>query len=147
MQISAYAGQVTVTIRVLGVFKPLTIQSPAEFNEGQPTTVTCTAMYTCAKHTPTITWNRDRMQVSTDVSKEGKTLMKFVSTLTFIASARDIGRSLTCNAQFSNGQRQEQSITLWVRSKYHFNSFNKCDIVLSYDWIGGIIYSIAVIND
>lgn len=113
----AYAELLTVTILVPGVFMPLTINSPGEFNEGQPTKVTCTASYTCAKHTPTITWNRDSSQVSTSVSYEGKTSMKYVSALTFTASAQDSGRTLTCNAQFSNGQKQDKSITLWVRSK------------------------------
>lgn len=118
LMVSAYAALVTVTILVLGVFKPIMIKSPGEFNEGQPTKVTCSASYTCAKHTPSITWNPDSGQVSTDVLNDGKTLT-YVSTLTFTAAAKDSGRSLTCIAQFSNGQRQEKSITLWVRSKYN----------------------------
>lgn len=121
--VSACADLVTVTIFVLGVFRPLVINSPGEFNEGQPTIVTCTVSYTCAQHTPTITWNRDSIQVSTNVFNEGKTLMKYVSKLTFTASAKDSGRPLTCNAQFSNGYRQDKSITLRVRSKYDLFHF------------------------
>lgn len=126
--VSAYADLVTVAILVLGVFKPLIIKAPGEFNEGQPTKVTCTASYTCAKHTPTITWNRDSLQVSTNVLNEGETRMKCVSTLTFAASAKDSGRSLTCNAQFSNGYRLDKSVTIWVRSEY--NLFHFINLIL-----------------
>lgn len=120
---SAYADLLTVAILVLGVFMPLTIKAPSEFNEGQRTKVTCTALYTCAKHTPTITWNRDSLQISTNILKERNTQMKYVSTLTFIASAKDSGKSLTCNAQFSNGYSQGKSVTLLVRSKYDLFHF------------------------
>lgn len=116
--VSSYADLVTVTICVLGVFMPLTVKSPDEFKEGQPTKVNCTASYTCAKHTPTITWNRDSMPVSTDIINTRKTLMNYVSILTFTASAKDDGRYLTCNARFADGQTQDKSVRLRVKSKF-----------------------------
>lgn len=121
--VSPYADLVTVTICVLGVFMPLTVDSPDEFNEGQPTKVTCTASYTCAKHTPTITWNRDGMPVSTDILNTRKPLMKYVSTLTFTASANDDGRYLMCNARFADGQTQDKSVRLRVKSKFDLFHF------------------------
>lgn len=121
--VSPYADLVTVTICVLGDFMPLTVDSPDEFKEGQPTKVTCTASYTCAKYTPSITWNRDSMPVSTDILNTRKTLMKYVSTLTFTASAKDDGRYLTCNARFADGQTQDKSVRLRVKSKFDLFHF------------------------
>lgn len=125
--VSPYADLVTVTICVLGVFMPLTVDSPYEFNEGQPTKVTCTASYTCAKHTPTITWNRDSMPVSTDILHARNTL-NYVSTLTFTASAKDDGRYLTCNARFADGRTQDKSV--WLRVKSKFDLFHFTNITL-----------------
>lgn len=127
--VSPYADLVTVTVCVLGVFMPLTVNSPDEFNEGQQTKVTCTASYTCAKYIPTITWNRGGMPVSNDVLKMGKTLMKYVSTLTFTASAIDDGSDLTCTARYPTGQAQVKSVRLRVKSK--FDLFHFTNITLS----------------
>lgn len=123
--VSPYADLVTVTICVLGVFLPLIVDSPDEFKEGQPTKVTCTASYTCAKHTPTITWNRDSMPVSTDILNTKNPPMKYVSTLTFTALANDDGRYLTCNARFpfADGQTQDKSVRLRVKSKFDLFHF------------------------
>ncbi|XP_044063589.1 uncharacterized protein LOC122881428 isoform X2 [Siniperca chuatsi] len=95
---------------------PLTIQSTSdEFLEGQASKVTCTASYTCSKHLPTLTWNYGSMPASTDTSNSGNAQWRTVSTLTFTASANDHGRSLTCYARFTGGQRQERSITIHVK--------------------------------
>ncbi|XP_075882200.1 uncharacterized protein LOC142888052 isoform X3 [Nelusetta ayraudi] len=104
------------------VFLPLIVDSPDEFKEGQPTKVTCTASYTCAKHTPTITWNRDSMPVSTDILNTKNPPMKYVSTLTFTALANDDGRYLTCNARFpfADGQTQDKSVRLRVKRNMRF---------------------------
>ncbi|XP_031708908.1 sialoadhesin-like [Anarrhichthys ocellatus] len=109
----------TVTIEVVSSFSPLTISHTSdEFLEGQASKVICTASYTCPKHIPTLTWNYGTMPASTDTSKRGNTEWRSVSTLTFTASAKDHGRSLTCSAQFTGGQRQEKSITLQVKNEY-----------------------------
>lgn len=121
--VSLYSDLVTVTICALGVFMPLAINSPDEFKEGQPTKVTCTATYTCAKHTPTITWSHDSMPVSTDLLNTGTPLMKYVSTLTFTASAKDDGKSLTCNARFADDLTQDKSVRLRVKSKFDLFHF------------------------
>ncbi|XP_047453823.1 uncharacterized protein LOC125015854 isoform X2 [Mugil cephalus] len=93
---------------------PLTISSTSnEFLEGYPSKVICTATYTCSKHRPTLTWSYGNMPTSTATTKEAQ--WKTVSTLTFTSSANDQGRSLTCYAVFSNGERQETSITLQVK--------------------------------
>ncbi|XP_047453829.1 myelin-associated glycoprotein-like [Mugil cephalus] len=93
---------------------PLTISSTSnEFLEGYPSKVTCTATYTCSKHRPTLTWSYGNMPTSTATTKEAQ--WKTISTLTFTSSANDPGRSLTCYAVFSNGERQETSITLQVK--------------------------------
>ncbi|CAJ1061623.1 uncharacterized protein LOC122881428 isoform X3 [Xyrichtys novacula] len=96
-------------------FLSLTIRSTSnEFNEGQATRVTCTASYTCPKQNPTLTWNYANMPASTVTSSSGSAQWITVSTLSFTASPSDQGRSLTCYARFSGGQRQE-SITLNVK--------------------------------
>ncbi|CAN9514364.1 unnamed protein product [Ophioblennius macclurei] len=92
----------------------LTISPTDEFLEGRASKVSCTASYTCSKHIPTLTWNYD-MPSSTDTVKVSEQVgWRTVSTLTFTASANDYGRSLTCYASFSGGQKQETSITLRV---------------------------------
>lgn len=93
------------------------IQSPDEFLEGQASKVVCTASYTCAKDTPTLSWNYDQMPATKDVKKLQETEWNAVSTLTFKASANDHGKSLTCDAQFPDGQTMEVSTTLQVKSK------------------------------
>ncbi|XP_034553460.1 uncharacterized protein LOC117822705 [Notolabrus celidotus] len=115
-----HPGGLTATASIIlnadCTFSPLTIQSTSqEFNEGQPSKVTCTASYTCRKHSPTITWNYGNMPTSTDTSNSGIAQWRTVSTLTFTASSNDQGRSLTCYARFQEGQRQESSITLRVK--------------------------------
>nr|XP_046255332.1 uncharacterized protein LOC124064705 [Scatophagus argus] len=97
-------------------FFPLTIQSPSdEFLEGEARKVTCMVSYTCAKDLPSLTWNYGSMPASTDIKKSANTRFTAVSTLTFTASANDNGRSLTCYAQFNDGQRLEASRTLRVK--------------------------------
>ncbi|KAF7648240.1 hypothetical protein LDENG_00160090 [Lucifuga dentata] len=97
-------------------FQPLTIYSQAEeFLEGHSRKVTCSAVYTCSKHIPTLTWNYNSMPVTTGHSKMEDGQWKSVSTLTFTASAKDHGKSLTCYAHFTRGGTQEKSITLQVK--------------------------------
>ncbi|KAL7393025.1 hypothetical protein ABVT39_005495 [Epinephelus coioides] len=97
-------------------FSPLTISRTSyEFLEGQASKVTCTASYTCPKHVPVLTWNYASMPASSETRQSGSAEWKTVSTLTFTPSGKDHGRSLTCYAQFSGGQRQERSITLRVK--------------------------------
>lgn len=114
--VSLYADLVILrfTICILGSILPLTIQSPDEFREGHSSNVTCTALYTCPKHVPTFRWNYGSIPASTDIIMIGNSQWKAVSTLTFTASANNNGKSLTCYAQFTGGQRQEVSITLRV---------------------------------
>lgn len=129
---TSHADLVTVAVCVLGVFAPLTVNSPDEFNEGLQTKVTCTAAYSCAKHTPTVTWNRGGMPVSTDVLIMGKTLMKYVSRLTFTASAIDDGSDLTCTARYPTGQTQETSVRLRVKSEFDLFHFTQHNTVTWY---------------
>lgn len=101
-----------------GSFLPLFLKSTTEeFLEGIPSKVTCTASYTCSHTIPSLTWNYGSMQISTDTSSSGMAMWKTVSTLTFVASAQDHGKSLTCNALFTEGQRQEARIPLRVKSQ------------------------------
>lgn len=118
LNVSPYADLLIATIYILGQFFPLAMSSLGEFLEGQPTKVTCTASYTCPDHVPTIRWNYANMEASSHTTKAGETLFRSVSTLTFIASAEDNGRSLTCYAQFTDGPTQDQSVTLRVKSKF-----------------------------
>uniref|UniRef100_A0A8P4KMX6 Ig-like domain-containing protein n=1 Tax=Dicentrarchus labrax TaxID=13489 RepID=A0A8P4KMX6_DICLA len=116
--ISGHSETASVTLISECSFLPLTITPTTdEFLEGQPSKVTCTAVYTCPKHIPTFKWNYGSMPTSTDTRKSQSAQWKTVSTLTFTASASDHGRSLTCSAQFTGGQRQEESITLRVKKK------------------------------
>lgn len=132
-QVCPYADLVIAIIYILGQFFPLAISPSKEFLEGQPTEVTCTASYTCPNHLPTIRWNYDNMKTLSHTTKAGKTLFRSVSTLTFIASAEDNGRFLTCYAQFSDGPTQDQSITLRIKSKFdHFHLTNKLHCPGSY---------------
>ncbi|XP_055019477.1 uncharacterized protein LOC110171494 isoform X2 [Boleophthalmus pectinirostris] len=95
---------------------PLSITSMTEeFLEGVPSKVTCTASYTCAQNKPTLTWNYGNMEASSHTSSSGKALWKTISTVNFISAAKDHGKSLTCYAVFTGGQRQEASISLRVK--------------------------------
>ena len=95
---------------------PLSIKSD-EFLEGQASPVTCTAAYTCAQDLPVLRWNYDNMPASTKIINAGNAQWHAISTLMFTASANDNGRSLTCHAAFPEGQSQELSVTLRVKSK------------------------------
>uniref|UniRef100_A0A3Q2PZB6 Ig-like domain-containing protein n=1 Tax=Fundulus heteroclitus TaxID=8078 RepID=A0A3Q2PZB6_FUNHE len=122
--------ETTVTIEVVGMFSvqtlntssflPLTISpTSSEYLEGFPSTVRCTASYTCSNNRPSLTWNYANMPVSSNTVKEsGKTMWTTVSTLTFTPSAKDHGHHLTCFARFDGGQTQEKSITISVKSEY-----------------------------
>ncbi|XP_035528098.1 uncharacterized protein LOC118335777 isoform X2 [Morone saxatilis] len=113
---SGHSETASVTLISECSFLPLTITTTTdEFLEGQPSKVTCNAVYTCPKHIPTFKWNYGSMPTSTDTIKSQSAQWKTVSTLTFTASAKDHGRSLTCSAQFTGGPRQEASITLRVK--------------------------------
>ncbi|XP_026226633.1 uncharacterized protein LOC113169450 [Anabas testudineus] len=107
------------TSRILNAecsFSPVTIStSSAEFLEGQPSKVTCTALYTCPKDVPVLTWNYDSMPTSTDTKEITKAQWRTVSTLMFTASGNDNGRTLTCYATFGGGRRQEERIILRVK--------------------------------
>lgn len=95
----------------------LTIQSTSdEFLEGQAQEVTCTALYTCPKHLPTLTWNYGSMQAITESGKIGHAQWRTVSTLTFKATANDHGKPLTCFALFTGAHRQKVNITIGVKS-------------------------------
>ncbi|XP_072250597.1 uncharacterized protein [Leuresthes tenuis] len=87
-----------------------------EFLEGIASKVTCTALYTCPKDIPTLTWNYAGMPASTHtIQVEENTLWKTVSTLIFTSTANDHGRSLICDARFTGGQTQQARITLQVK--------------------------------
>ncbi|XP_054478238.1 Schwann cell myelin protein-like isoform X2 [Anoplopoma fimbria] len=104
------------TLNAACSFSPLTISHTSdEFLEGQASKVTCTVSYTCPKPIPTLTWNYGSMPASTATIKTKNTEWRTVSTLTFTASAKDHGQSLTCIARFIGGQKQEKSITLRVK--------------------------------
>lgn len=107
----------TFTICISGSFRPLKIQSPDEFFEGQASVVTCTAYYTCPQHLPELSWSYSNVPASTAITKTGKAQWTAVSKLMFTASANDNDRSLTCSVKFSGDHRQSKSITLRVKSK------------------------------
>lgn len=103
---------------VLGSINPPSISSVStEYLEGVPSKVTCEASYTCSKDAPVLTWNFANMPVDKDIKASGS-LQKTVSTLTFTASAKDNGKSLTCYATFPGGQTQEKSMTIRVKREY-----------------------------
>uniref|UniRef100_A0A3Q1I5K5 Ig-like domain-containing protein n=1 Tax=Anabas testudineus TaxID=64144 RepID=A0A3Q1I5K5_ANATE len=107
----------TVTIEVDSTpEKPL-----ITFLEGQPSKVSCTALYTCPKDVPVLTWNYDSMPTSTDTKEIAKAQWRTVSTLMFTASGNDNGRTLTCYATFGGGRRQEERIILRVKSALNYN--------------------------
>ncbi|XP_073340707.1 uncharacterized protein [Pagrus major] len=106
----------TRTLKAECSFSPLTIQTTSEeFLEGQASKVTCTAVYTCPKHLPTITWSYGDMSAPTTTKKTGTAQWKTVSTLTLTASGNDNGRYLKCSAQFSGSKRKEVGIFLRVK--------------------------------
>ncbi|KAM4601205.1 uncharacterized protein ACJ7VT_021004 isoform 2-T2 [Polymixia lowei] len=105
------------------IWLPSISHKSQEFLEGKASKVTCYVYYSCPEHVPTLTWNYGSMPASTKVTKTGNTPWKSVSTLTFTASAKDQGRSLTCYAHFSGASRHEESITLQVKRA-----------ILSRDW-------------
>lgn len=107
----------TFIVCIVGHFLPLKIQSPDEFLEGHESKVVCTASYTCGNDMPTLRWNYDQMPATKDFKNLSKTEWNAVSTLAFTASANDLGKSLTCYAQFPGGQTLEVSTTLQVKSK------------------------------
>ena len=113
-----YAGlkMLTFTVCISGSYSSLTVSGPSDFLEGQESTVTCTALYTCPKHVPTLTWNYDSMPASTDTTKLSSTKWRTVSTLKFTAAATDHGRSLTCYSRFP-GVQTDSSMTLRVKSE------------------------------
>uniref|UniRef100_A0A669EE39 Uncharacterized LOC102075623 n=1 Tax=Oreochromis niloticus TaxID=8128 RepID=A0A669EE39_ORENI len=96
---------------------PLNISSTSdEFLEGYDSKVTCTALYTCRKNTPTLTWNYGSVAASANTEKvPGETQWRTVSMLSFKSSPSDNGRSVTCFAKFKGGQTQEVSISLRVK--------------------------------
>lgn len=122
-----------------GSIWPITIQSPDEFLEGEPSKVTCTALYTCPQHAPVFKWSYGSMPVSNDISKIENAKWRAESTLTFTASANDNGRSLTCFVQFTDNQRQEASVTVWVKSELKLTAIKKdgtfCSQRLTYNGI------------
>ncbi|MEQ2227223.1 hypothetical protein ILYODFUR_035610 [Ilyodon furcidens] len=96
-------------------FLPLTLSPISnEYLEGSPSTVKCTASYTCSNNVPTLTWNYANMPATTD-TVSGHPMQKIVSTLTFTSSAKDHGNYLTCFARFTRGQTEEKSIRIWVK--------------------------------
>uniref|UniRef100_A0A3Q2UNM5 Ig-like domain-containing protein n=1 Tax=Fundulus heteroclitus TaxID=8078 RepID=A0A3Q2UNM5_FUNHE len=87
-------------------------EAPTIMITGFPSTVRCTASYTCSNNRPSLTWNYANMPVSSNTVKEsGKTMWTTVSTLTFTPSAKDHGHHLTCFARFDGGQTQEKITT------------------------------------
>uniref|UniRef100_UPI003AAE7F4D uncharacterized protein isoform X1 n=1 Tax=Centroberyx gerrardi TaxID=166262 RepID=UPI003AAE7F4D len=97
-------------------FWPVTISSQSqELLEGKANKVTCSVYYTCSKQMPVLTWNYDGMRAPTEVEKTEPAKWRSTSILTFTASAKDQGKSLTCYASFPEGRRQEMSITLQVK--------------------------------
>ncbi|CAK6960430.1 uncharacterized protein LOC121905273 isoform X1 [Scomber scombrus] len=106
----------------------LNITTSEEFLDGYSKTITCTALYTCPQHLPTLTWNYDSMPASTDIKKTGSAQWKAVSTLTFTASANDHGRSLICYSRFTGGQKLEASITLRVKNEFTYNDIQPADL-------------------
>lgn len=105
-----------------GSFLPITIDSPKEFIEEQPSKVMVTAEYTCPQYRPVFRWNYNNINAVTNHDNISKTRWRAVSTLTFTATTNDNGRSLTCTVQVTGFPRQEAIVTLRVKSEWKLSS-------------------------
>uniref|UniRef100_A0A3B5LBU1 Ig-like domain-containing protein n=1 Tax=Xiphophorus couchianus TaxID=32473 RepID=A0A3B5LBU1_9TELE len=73
-------------------------------------TATCKVTHVCPSSPPKFSWSHSGTRKTN--------LQKTVSTLTFTASAKDNGKSLTCYATFPGGQTQEKSMTIRVKREF-----------------------------
>jgi hypothetical protein len=87
------------------------------FPEGKVSSVSCSVEYSCPKHVPTLTWNYRSMPSTLTVSMVGVGRWRAQSELNFTAAAQYQGRPLTCVARFTGGRRQEESMTIEVKSE------------------------------
>ncbi|XP_064167321.1 sialoadhesin-like isoform X3 [Anguilla rostrata] len=112
-------AQADITIQAeCSVGEIITDPGPVEFLEGVVKNVTCSVFYTCSKQQPAIVWNYKDIPASSSTTKMAATKWKTVSSIMFIASMDDHGKTLTCTAQFPDGKRPMTSIDLHVKSTY-----------------------------
>ncbi|XP_039526320.1 sialoadhesin-like [Pimephales promelas] len=86
----------------------------AEVTEGVAKNFTCSVYHSCQRETPTITWNYENMQISTQ-SKTLSGLDRVTnSNITFLGAKEEHGKKLICTATFSGGNI-EASVVLHVQ--------------------------------
>ncbi|XP_064167288.1 uncharacterized protein LOC135241083 isoform X1 [Anguilla rostrata] len=109
-------AQADITIQAeCSVGEIITDPGPVEFLEGVVKNVTCSVFYTCSKQQPAIVWSYKDMPASSKTTNMAATKWKTVSSIMFIASMDDHGKTLTCTAEFPDGKRPMTSIDLHVR--------------------------------
>ncbi|XP_035288843.1 uncharacterized protein LOC118235520 [Anguilla anguilla] len=109
-------AQADITIQAeCSVGEIITDPGPVEFLEGVVKNVTCSVFYTCSKQQPAIVWSYKDMPASSKTTKMAATKWKTVSSIMFIASMDDHGKTLTCTAEFPDGKRPMASIDLHVK--------------------------------
>ncbi|XP_029959554.1 uncharacterized protein LOC115397408 [Salarias fasciatus] len=99
------------------------VERPDEATEGVAKSVICTVSYKCEKNMPTIVWNYRDMQSEEDTRKISGNSYRIVSNLTFIGSAREDGKQLTCTARFLTGQTSD-SATIHVKRNMFFRGWS-----------------------
>ncbi|XP_035288834.1 uncharacterized protein LOC118235506 isoform X2 [Anguilla anguilla] len=110
------AAQADITIQAeCSVGEIITDPGPVEFLEGVVKNVTCSVFYTCSKQQPAIVWSYKDMPASSKTTNMAATKWKTVSSIMFIASMDDHGKTLTCTAEFPDGKRPMASIDLHVK--------------------------------
>ncbi|XP_028280942.1 uncharacterized protein LOC114448280 isoform X2 [Parambassis ranga] len=93
-------------------------EPPGEVMQGTEKSVVCSVIHKCKKDTPTIVWNMEDMQSSRPNPRMISTnKYQTESKLTYVGSADDDGKPLTCTAKFTNGETSD-SATLRIKTFY-----------------------------
>ncbi|KAJ8332798.1 hypothetical protein SKAU_G00416940 [Synaphobranchus kaupii] len=110
------AAQAKINIQAeCSVGEIIIIHKPEEFLEGVVENITCSVFYACSKQRPAIMWNYKDMQTSSATTRLAPTNWQTLSSIMFIASTDDHGKTLTCTAEFPDGKMPKTSINLQVK--------------------------------
>ncbi|XP_076016848.1 uncharacterized protein LOC143008807 isoform X2 [Genypterus blacodes] len=85
-------------------------QAPKELTEGVAKNAICSVSYKCKKSKPIISWNYEDLQSTFHIKVVSMDTYNAVSNLTFIGALGDDGKSLTCSAQFIDGQTSASAV-------------------------------------
>ncbi|XP_062912760.1 B-cell receptor CD22-like isoform X3 [Mobula hypostoma] len=110
-----FSGPDGVLVNVSDVSNLSIVSAPEEIIEGMEVTLTCSVKYGCPGH---LTWTgSDRLaeQTSTEPQRRDQNVATTSLTLSFVASYRDHGRTLSCEQRSSLGKSLSQTITLNVK--------------------------------